>query len=171
MPGSRWPELGEELAEVGDLGGHFRGPRGPRRIAVKQVSVLLHRRAAAGRVDHDRVNVRPIEGVDQAAGESGGLNPSAVVQRQRAAATLAGRDDDVAALARKHPRGGGVHLREKDLLYTAGQHADDRTALTRGSDPLRQPTARIPPGGPAWRHPQRGGELGSDPIGCPASLD
>ena len=58
-----------------------------------------------------------------APGEALRLRLAAVVHRQRAAAALRARDDDVAALGLQHPRGGGVDAGEERALHAAGEHA------------------------------------------------
>src|SRR5262249_59071723 len=97
-------QLGEELAQVTHLAAERGGPRRPvvRLAAVRlatvrgreEVAVLLHRRATARRVDHDRVHPGLLEGGDGAPGEPGRLRCPAGMQRQRTAAALAGGDAD-----------------------------------------------------------------------------
>ena len=72
---------------------------GVRRVVGQQLGVLLHRRAAAGRVDHDVLDAGVLEGVDELAGEVLALRLAAVVHRQRAAAALRPR-----ARRRRSPR-------------------------------------------------------------------
>ena len=69
-----------------------------------------------------------------------------VVHRQRPAAALRCRDDDVAALGRQHPRGGGVDPGEERALHAAGEHAD----VTRVG-PAGRRSARAAPAAPAER--------------------
>ena len=83
----------------GPCSANARGPLGVRRVVGEQLGVLLHRRAAAGGVDHDVLDAGRLEGVDRAGGRSAcasGL--AAVVHRQRPAAALLARDHDLAAL-------------------------------------------------------------------------
>src|SRR5216683_3460081 len=166
MPRRGRPQIGQELAEIGDLRRHRLGSRGPLGIVAQQVRILLHGRAATRRIDDDHVDAGLLECLDQAAGEGCRLGAPAVVQRQRSAAALAGRDDDITPLAGQHSRRGQVDLREEHLLHAARQHADDCAPLAPGGHELRKPAAlAVVPGGPSWRHPERGRGLRNQPLG------
>ena len=82
------------------------------------------RRAAAGGVDDDRVDVRAFERGDQAAGKAARLVVEAGVQRQRAAATLAARRQHLAAFGREHANGRLVDVAEEHALDAAGHETD-----------------------------------------------
>ena len=72
-------ELGEQLGDVAHLGGERRRPLGVRRVVGEQVGVLLHRRAAAGRVDDDVLDAGPSNASMVPAGERLRLRLAAVV--------------------------------------------------------------------------------------------
>ena len=117
-------DLVEQLGHVADLRREGLCPvRVPGDIP-QQVPVLLHGRPAAGDVDHHVLHVGALEAVDERLGPVDGLLLPARVAGQRPAALLPGRGDDVAALRRQHPGGGGVHVAEEHPLDAAGQHAD-----------------------------------------------
>src|ERR1017187_1896358 len=129
LPATVIGKLAEKLAEVADLGHGAGRPLWPvlplLPVMLEQFGVLLHGRTAARRVDHDDLDARVLERGDGPLGEHGGLGGPAGVQREGAAAALAGRDDHVAALRREHPRRRGVDFGEEYLLDAAGEHADD----------------------------------------------
>ena len=82
----------------------------------------------------------------------GRLGPAAAVQRQRAAAALARRDDHVTPLGGQDVRRRVVDLREEDLLHAPGEHADHGPAGAAGGHPLRQrPLRRGPAPAPRRR--------------------
>ena len=82
-------ERREELVDVAHAPGERLGARGPLRVAGEEFAVLLERRAAAGRVDDDRVDALALEALDQRAREALRLVGPPGVQRERAAAALA----------------------------------------------------------------------------------
>jgi hypothetical protein len=98
------------------------------------------------------------ERLDRPLGEGAGLLRAPAVQRQRTAAALAARDDDVAALHRQHARGRGVDAGEELTLHAAGQHADDGAALTACRDVVRQPHGPGAGRGEAFHRGQGGGD-------------
>src|SRR5436309_1209395 len=79
-------------------------------ILGEELAILLHRAAAAGGVDDDRFGAAGEEGVDVAPGEAAGGFRVAVVEVKGAAADLAGRRDDAAAVAGEDARRGRVRL-------------------------------------------------------------
>ena len=121
----------ERLGDVADLRRESRGPRGPLRVVRQQLAVLLHRRAAAGRVHHDLSTGWAALRTPRSAARAKARASSscAGVQRERAAAALAGRRDDVAALGGEHPGGRGVDVAEEHALDAAGEQPDALTPL------------------------------------------
>ena len=112
------------------------GPLGVRRVVAEQVAVLLHGRAAAGRVDHHLVDPGGVEGLDGRPGERLGLGLAAGVQAEGAAAALGGRGDDLAAVGGQDPGGGRVDLGEEHPLDAAGEHPDPPPARPGGRGDL-----------------------------------
>ena len=142
--------------------GERRRPLGVRRVVAQQLGVLLHRRAAAGRVDHDARPRRP----PRRRRSSRRANPCAsasrpLCTRQRAAAALRARHDHVAALGRQHPRGGGVDAGEERPLHAAGQHADPAPRAVLAPRCARAARSGLPR--------SRGGEIAPSPASCGAS--
>ena len=109
---------------------------GPGRIVREQVAVLLHRRSAAGGVDGDPFDARALEDLDGAPREGARLVQPAGMERQRAAASLLGRRDDVAAFGGQHVDGRGVDVRKHEALHAAGQQADRQPPGAGGGRPL-----------------------------------
>ena len=66
-----------------------RGPFGPLRIIAQQVTVLLHRRSATGRVDDDRVHIGRFEHCDHLLRQRSGIVFQPGVEHERAATLLA----------------------------------------------------------------------------------
>ncbi len=132
------PELVEDLGDVAHLVGEGPGPVGVRRVVGQQPGVVLHRRPAAGGVDHDPLDPRCFEGVHDPPGVALRLGLTTVVHRQGAAAALSAGDDHFAALGLEHPSRGRVDAGEERPLHAAGEHADDRAPLPRCRDPLGQ---------------------------------
>ena len=99
---------------------------GVRRLVGQQLAVLFERRAAAGRVDDDRVDRCVLEALDQRAREALRFVEPARMQRERAAAALTRRNADVAALGAEHAHRRGVDVREERALHAAGDEADAR---------------------------------------------
>jgi hypothetical protein len=62
-------KLLQELRDIADLRAESFRPLGVLRVVAQQVTVLLHRRAAARGVDDDVVQVQILEGVYGLAGE------------------------------------------------------------------------------------------------------
>ena len=91
-------QVGEQLADVAHLGGERGRPFGVLRVVAQQPAVLLHGGAAAGHVHHDRVDVGAVESVDETPGPFERLRLAAGVLAERAAAALASRRPDLAAL-------------------------------------------------------------------------
>ena len=139
-------KLGQELAEVARPSPRTPAPVRPRRGRRPAGAVLLHGRAAAGRVHHDRRRRPPARRPRSSPlANLASLRAPPAVQRQRAAAALTARHDDVAPLGREHPGRRGVDLREEHLLHAAGQHSDDGPALAPGRESWsasRQPRRR-----------------------------
>src|SRR2546430_14427114 len=103
MPPHTGLDGGEELGDVPDLSGELLRPSGRLLPAVaEEVPVVLHRRAAAGRVDGN--DVAALEGVDELPGETERLRLGARVQHERPAAAGEPGSEDVEAL-----RGEDVH--------------------------------------------------------------
>ena len=121
VPGRPRLDAREELADVA----HARRERGralgPGRIVPEQPAELLQVRAAAGRVDDDRLD--PVERRDQPTRERLALLEPARVDRERAAAALRWRDDLV-AVGREHAGGRGVDRAEHRRLHAACENAD-----------------------------------------------
>ena len=61
-----------------------------------------------------------------------GVRLAAGVQRERAAAPLRRRRDDLAALGRQHADGRVVDVREGEPLHATGQQSDPHAALADG---------------------------------------
>src|SRR5207245_2953265 len=125
LPSSRRPECTDSAPQQP----WARGARGVLGIVRGQEAVLLQRRAAAGRVRDD--DVEALERVDRPPRELLALLAPAGVHRQRAAAALGARRDDLAAVRRQHARGRGVDVAEEDALHAAEQQADACDSLTR----------------------------------------
>ena len=139
---ARRPRLqaGQHLRDVAALGGQGPGARRVGRVVPQQAPVFLQRRAAAGRVDHDRVDVgqRRFEGVDEAPRQRLGFAFEAGVHHQRAAAALPRRDHHLAALGREHARRGGVDAAEEDPLHATEQQGHAPPPLPPRGDHGRQ---------------------------------
>ena len=120
-------ELGEQLVDVDHANGE---------IGVLQV------RPATRRVDDDRVDVA--EDLGDPRGAAAALLEPAGVEMQRAAALLAARRDDLAALGGEHARGRGVHVPEDDPLDAAEQEPDAHPLHTVGREDLRRLLGRPP---------------------------
>lgn len=117
--------------------------------------VLFHRGPAPRGVDHDRVHTSPGEHLDRPPLEPPGLGAPPRVQRQRSAAALIARDDDVAAFRRQHPRRRGVHTREEHGLHASGEHPHHGPALPASRYAFRQPHRACRTRGQPQRRPQR----------------
>ena len=103
------PQVGEELAEVGDLGCRPGGPGGQSpgsgcRCTDQQLAVVLHRRAAARRVDDDRVHAGRLEGLDHPPGERRRLGRRPACSDSAPQQPCPG-DDHLAPLGGEHPGG------------------------------------------------------------------
>src|SRR6185295_779582 len=130
-------------------GGERLRARGPLRIVAEQLPVTFHRRPAAGGVDDDDVHgvvAGTFESLDQLAREVPGVLIAARMQRERAAAALRARGQDVAALGGEYPDRRVVHVAEEHLLDAAGEEADRETRRARGGRALRHVAgrARVP---------------------------
>ena len=105
-------------------------------IVAQEVTVLLHRRAAAGGVDDHVVQIQPLERVYGLPGEIQGLLLAPGVGAESAAAALALGRDDLAALRGEHPDRRGVYPGEEDLLHTSQEDADPPALLAGRSGEL-----------------------------------
>src|SRR5829696_264102 len=121
-------ELLQELRDVADLRAESLRPLGVLGVVAQQIAVLLHRRAAAGGVDDDVVQVQVLEGVYCLAGKVQGLLLAARVGGEGAATTLFG-GDYLAALGGEDADGCGVDGGEEDPLHAACQDADPAAPL------------------------------------------
>ena len=84
------------------------------------------------------------------------------MQRERAAAPLLARRDDVAAFSGQHPDRRLVHVAEEDLLHAAGDQPDARALLTgRGSQLGRSRSRTGASGASAIRFRTRSGSSAS----------
>ncbi len=130
-------ELGDHLHDVANLCRELRGAVRPERIIGEQLSVLLHRRAAAGAVHHDVVEVERFHLRDEAPHpfERGAL--ASGVDLERSAAALQRRHQHLAPVRGQDARGGAVDVGEERVLHAAGE---DRDALDLAA--LRDDTAR-----------------------------
>ena len=141
----------EQLVHVAHLGRERRRPLLPLWIVGEQVAVVLHRRAAAGDVDGDRV-VALVRGDGlPRRRQRGRFEPA--VQLQRAAAARAGRGVHLPALGGEHPHGRGVDVAEQHPL-DAALHERDPAALR--VVPGRAAASRSPAAG-WWRRARRAG--------------
>src|SRR5438552_32543 len=93
-------------------------------IVAQQVAILFHRRAAAGGVDDDRVDVGFQKDIDVVPRHLLGGGALAVVNIQRAAADLVFRQYDIAAVASQHAHGGFIDIAEQQRHDTTVQHGD-----------------------------------------------
>ena len=152
----------EELREVPHLRRQRRRPRRPLGGVSEQPLVLLHRRAAPGRVDDDYVDTSRLERLDGPLCEPGALGGPPGVQRQRPAAPLCARDDHVAPLGGEDPCRRRVDPGIEHRLHAAGEHADDGPPLSAGRHPLGESPRRHRPGGRRGE-PQRLLGCGGDP--------
>ncbi|ABA49505.1 hypothetical protein BURPS1710b_3344 [Burkholderia pseudomallei 1710b] len=113
------------------------------RIAAQQVRVLAHRRAAAGRVHHDRfdaaLDVRPPR-VDVASRIVERFIVIAQMQPDRAAAAGFRRDHGFDAERIQHARGRDVDVRHHRRLHAAREH--QHAALAPRARPREQARAR-----------------------------
>jgi hypothetical protein len=130
------PQLLQELRDVLDLVGERLRPLGVLGIVTQQVSVVLHRRAAPGGVDHHVVEVLLLEGVYGLPGKVERLLLAPGVRAESAAAALVLGGDHLAALGGEDPHGRGVDLGEEDLLHAAGEDPDPLALLARGGGVL-----------------------------------
>src|SRR6188472_3121674 len=89
--GSLLSEVGEQLGHVANLCRDRLRTGRPRRVVSEQLTVFLHRRTAARRVDDDLVDASLLEHFDVVSGERSGLLDAASMKRQRTAAALAHR--------------------------------------------------------------------------------
>ena len=140
------------------------GARGPLGLVAEEVAVLLEVRPAAGGVDHDGVDLGALEGLDDLAGEAEGLLLAPAVRRQRAAAALPRRDDDVAALGRQHADRRRVDVGEEGPLHAAGQQPDRPAAGTGRRGVPRDPLDRAEPGRERLHGLQRPRQPGQEPA-------
>ena len=117
----------QELRDVADLGREGEGALGPVGVVVEEVPVVLHRRAAPGRVRRDVVTA--LELLDRLLGEPPGRVLVAGVEMQGAAAARSLRRGDVVALRSENSGSRVVHLRKEDSLDAALQEPDSATPL------------------------------------------
>ena len=128
----RWSEAIQRFGQIADLGGKRPCPRGPLGVVLQQLAVVLERRAAAGRVDHNLVDVRTFEGGNEASGMLSGVLVLPGMERQRPAAALRGRRIDGATLGGQHAHRALVHVAEEHLLHAARHETDAQTLFARG---------------------------------------
>ena len=95
-------------------------------------------RAAARRVDHDRLRSRFAERPGESTSALEAFLAATGMQVEGAAAALAARGDDLAPLGREHPGSRRVDAPEEDALHAAGQEPDSRTALADGRRQLER---------------------------------
>src|SRR5271156_1498934 len=118
-----WPAA-EDFGDVFALCGECAGAISPLRVVAEEVAVPLHRGAATGGVDNDRVDVGSFEEGDQISSHLGGLVFEAGVDHESSAAGLAGWSDDLEAFCGEDTRCGCVDVREEDLLDAASEHTN-----------------------------------------------
>jgi hypothetical protein len=107
------------------------------------VTVVLHHRAAAGRVHGDPVGPGSLEGIDVAAGQVLSASLVTGVRVERATALLARCCHRPVAIAREHALGGPVGVTEQTLHHTAVERGNGaarrgvcrRTRVRRESGP------------------------------------
>src|ERR671915_95453 len=121
-------ELLQKLRDIADLRAEGISPLCVLRVVAQEVTVLLHRGAAARGVDDDVVQVQVLEGVYGLAGEVQGLLLAARVGGEGAATTLLG-GNNLAALGGQNADRGGVDCGEEDPLDAARQDTDPATLL------------------------------------------
>lgn len=131
-------EAGEKLGGVFDLGGDGGGAVGPGRVAPQQAVPFFHRRAAAGGVDHDGVDLGALDRLDGGAGEALGFAFAAGVHREGAAAAERGGHDDLAALGPQHAQRRLVDAGKVHPLHAAGEQGDARPPGPLGGGELGQ---------------------------------
>ena len=140
MLGRHRPEGDEELGDVLDLGDE------PGGLIVlgggEHVGIVLEHRAAAGRVDDDRVEAVGVEGrhVPPRQGECRLLDAGVIVDGT--AADLSARDHDLAAVLLKHPGRRGVGLGEHGVGHAAEEEGDAGPLGTDRRQDLGQPGPR-----------------------------
>ena len=130
------------------------GPLGPVRLVAQHVSVVLHRRAAAGGVDHDRVVA--LERLDRLLRQRAGLVVHTGVQRQRAAAARQARRVHLKALRGEHADGGLVDRAEEHALDAALQEGHRAALLADGVVVLGQARPGLLQGGGGGQAGHRG---------------
>ena len=94
------------------------------------MAVLLHRRTTTRGVDHYRINLRPLEELDDAARHRSRLFFQPGMHHQRPAARLTRRHDDLATFGGKYARRGSIDVREEDLLHASAQHTHTSALVT-----------------------------------------
>src|SRR5215204_2081794 len=110
MPLGYRTQLLQKLRDILDLVGERLRPLGVLGVITQQVSVILHRRAAPGGVDHHVVKVLLLEGVYGFSGEAERLLLAPGMRAKSAAAALVLGRDDLAAFGGEDPNGRGVDL-------------------------------------------------------------
>ena len=121
-------EVGQHFGNVAALRGKRLRAFGVCRIVAQQVTVPLHRRPAAGGVDHDGVDVGSLERIDQSPRGRHRVLLFAGVFRQRSAAPCVCGNHHLAAFRREHSRGRLVDICRKI-----------RAARIRAASPTRLP--------------------------------
>src|SRR5271155_314485 len=89
----------EDFGDVFALFGECPGTSGPVGVVTEKMPVFLHRRAAAGGVDDNGVDIRGFEESNEIAGHGGGLVFQARVDHEGPAAGLAGWGNDLEAFS------------------------------------------------------------------------
>jgi len=169
MPRRPWLAR-KELRDVADLGRESEGALGPIGVVIEEVPIVLHRRAAPGRVRRDVVTA--LELLDRLLGEPPGRVLVAGVEVQGAAAARPLRRGDVVALRSENSGGRLVHLREEDSLDAALEEPDTAAPLAGRGQVLGQlhPAARRNPSSEAGQATQAG-SVGKQPSRAEAPLD
>ena len=161
-------ELGDVAGHAGDLG----RPLGVAGLVLEHVAVVLHRGAAARRVDDHGVDrlallhhARP--GIDVALGHGDGGRLLAQMMHQRPAAAGVGGHLDVDAAAGEQADGGVVDLGAQHLLGAAREQDHALAPLGRGGGGAGTGVARAPQqagrGEAQHRHHLLGREPGDEP--------
>src|SRR5205814_7041851 len=102
----------------------FGCPSGPLVVTAEQVLVLLHHRAATGRICADILGVRALEGGDVRARQRTSRIEVASVCVQRSATSLTGRVDDGVSVDDERALGGAIRLAQQSLHHASEQQRD-----------------------------------------------
>src|SRR5579884_961621 len=115
--------FGKEFADVLHFFAECFGAFGIGGIIFQQMPVFFERRATASRIDDDGIQVIGLEHVDVVTCQPAPALGLAAVDVERAAATLLGRSDYLAAIRRQHTHGGFIDIVEKLIHDAATDHA------------------------------------------------